>query len=38
MEENIMEIILRISNTDLVNLNGLMAENTKAAGKMENRY
>lgn len=37
MEENIMEIILRISNTDLVNLNGLMAENTKAAGKMENR-
>lgn len=37
MEENIMEVMSRIKNTVLENLNGLMEENTEDNGKTENR-
>jgi hypothetical protein len=37
MEENIMEVMLKIKSTDSENSNGLMAENIEVNGKTGNR-
>ena len=37
MEENILVVTKKIKNMVMVNFNGLMADNIKEIGKMENK-